>query len=269
MCPPCPASLSPVVFVRLSPSGGCVRLPAPLSILSRFSRRFSRVCPSLWAFVTAFVACLAGLVTVFASPFGSLLSPFASSFLSWHLLSLCPYLSPALLVSLLLLAGSEDFASLKRRYRHVVWWCDNELKCPLSFEFWAMTAGTGTKLLTTLLHELKRQQVQFANHSGCAVLKDSTRIIPLGVYFLMWRIESKVWCGCIFFEITNNWNWLIGEIFSTLFSTLEPLEIRIFSSTSHRLCARSAMAYWPFARVVAPQMPPLHLGNPSYLRLKS
>ena len=36
-----------------------------------------------------------------------------------------------------------------------------------------MTAGTGTKLLTTLLHELKRQQVLFANYSA--------RIIPLGV----------------------------------------------------------------------------------------
>lgn len=29
----------------------------------------------------------------------------------------------------------------------------------------------------------------------------------------------------------------------------------------HRFCARSATAYWPFARVVAPQMPPLHLGK--------
>lgn len=38
-----------------------------------------------------------------------------------------------------------------------------------------MTAGTGTKLLTTLLHELKRQQVQFANYSSCAVLKGLTK----------------------------------------------------------------------------------------------
>lgn len=60
-----------------------------------------------------------------------------------------------------------------------------------------------------------------------------------------------------------NLRWPIEEIFSTLFSTLCSLgKLILFRPTSHRFCfARSATAYWPFARVVAPQMPPLHLGN--------
>lgn len=63
-----------------------------------------------------------------------------------------------------------------------------------------------------------------------------------------------------------NWNWLIGEIFFDSWTLGFRLFFHLgkfifFRLLRHRFCARSATAYWPFARVVAPQMPPLHLGK--------
>ena len=101
---------------------GCVHLFGPLSLFFVLFVSPAWLHSLLFCFrLSAFVACLAGLVTVFASlaPFCLLLLP-AFCLVAFPLSLLISRPTGFLAVASLFFAGSEDFASLKKRYRHVV-----------------------------------------------------------------------------------------------------------------------------------------------------
>lgn len=112
-----------------------VSVPAPLSLSCRFSHnhRFSRVCPSLWAFVFFLV--------LFVSQHGCILFCFVSVCLPLSpFVLLSPYLSPALLVSLLLLASSLLGQRILLLWRNGMWYDGVAMSWNvpqvLSFEIW-------------------------------------------------------------------------------------------------------------------------------------
>lgn len=178
-----------------------VSVPAPLSLLCRFSHRFSRVCPSLWAFVFFLVlfvyqhGCILFCFVSVCLPlspfvlqvwwlfsplllFGSLL------FLSWHLLS--PYLSPALLVSLLLLASSLLGQRILLLWRNGMWYDGVAMSWNvpqvLSFEIWLQVLAPSFWQHCFMSSSDSRSNLPIIPAVQC--WKVSQKIIPLGLYFL-------------------------------------------------------------------------------------